>query len=127
MKENKLTIIINRPVEAVFEFTTNPINTHVWIESIQEEIVEKYPPEIDTIYKNTSNGVDWDVYKVVEFLPNKIFTLSDSESNYHVRYSYTVLDFQVTELEYFEWMENGELTNPFKQEVLEKLKSVLEQ
>jgi len=34
MKENKITIIINKPIREVFEFTTYPKNTHLWIPSI---------------------------------------------------------------------------------------------
>ncbi|MCK4635383.1 MAG: hypothetical protein KAT04_05335 [Methylococcales bacterium] len=60
MKKNKITIIIDKPIEEVFEFTTNPKNTHLWISSIEEEIVDEYPPKIGTQYKNTGgvlNGI----------------------------------------------------------------------
>ncbi|MEI7563640.1 MAG: hypothetical protein WCJ39_08670 [bacterium] len=52
MKENKLTIIINKPINEVFEFSTNPKNTHLWVDSIKEEITNEYPPKMGTIYKN---------------------------------------------------------------------------
>jgi hypothetical protein len=126
MKENKISIVIYKPVQEVFDFTTNPKSTHLWIETMQEEISDAYPPEVGTIYKNTSNGLDWDFYEVIELEKNKIFTLSDLEDNYHVRYSYKSLDENTTELEYFEWMAQGDLSNPFKQNVLEKLKLVME-
>lgn len=29
MKENKISVVINRSIEEVFEFTTNPKNTHL--------------------------------------------------------------------------------------------------
>jgi len=48
MKENKISIIINKPIEEVFEFTTNPKNTHLWITSIVEEVSDEYPPKIGT-------------------------------------------------------------------------------
>ena len=34
MKENKIVVIINKPVDEVFEFTTIPQNTHLWASSI---------------------------------------------------------------------------------------------
>jgi uncharacterized protein YndB with AHSA1/START domain len=126
MQENKITIAINKPIEEVFEFTTNPKNTHLWIPSIDEEIADKYPPKSGTQYKNRGNDSDWDFYKVVEFKKNKIFILTDLESNYHVKYTYRKISDTQTEMEYFEWMENGELVNPFTDNIIQKLKSVME-
>ena len=126
MQENKIIIIIDKPVEDVFEFTTNPRNTHLWIPSIQEEIAEDFPPRIGTQYKNRCEGSDWDVYKVIEYEPNKIFTLSDLNGNYHVRYTYKKLSDGQTEMEYFEWMKIGELKNLFTQDILQNLKYALE-
>ncbi len=125
MQENKITIIINKPIEDVFEFTTNPKNTHLWVPSIVEEGADEYPPQIGTKYKNRGNDSDWDFYKVVEFQNNKIFTLSDLENNYHVKYTYRKINDNQTEMEYFEWMENGELSNPFTEDIIQKLKSVM--
>ena len=82
MKENRITITINKSVEDVFEFTTNPINTRYWISSIQEESSDEFPPKIGTRYKNRGKNFEWDFYKVVEYEPFKIFTLSDLEGNY---------------------------------------------
>jgi len=119
-------IVINKPIEEVFEFTTNPKNTHLWIPSIVEEIAEEYPPKINTKYKNRGKDSDWDFYKIMEFEENRIFTMTDLDVNYAVRYTYKKLDENKTELEYFEWMKEGELKNPFTEEILEKLKSIIE-
>ena len=126
MRENKVTITINRPVEEVFEFTTNPKNTHLWIPSIQEEVADEFPPKIGTQYKNRGENSDWDFYKVAGYKPFKIFTLSDLDGNYHVRYTYKKLNDNQTEMEYFEWMESGELKNPFTQNILDNLRSIME-
>ena len=69
---------------------------------------------------------DEDFYKVVEFQNNKIFTLSDLDNNYHVKYTYRKINDNQTEMEYFEWMENGDLSNPFTDDIIQKLKSVME-
>ena len=126
MKQNKISIIINKPIEEVSGFTTNPKNTHLWIPSIEEEIAEEYPPKIGTQYKNRGDNSDWDFYKVVEFQKNKIFTLTDLDGNYHVQYTYKKIGDNQTEMEYSEWMENWELSNPFTDDIIQKLKSVME-
>ena len=126
MKKNKITIIINKPIKDVFEFTINPKNTPTWILSIKEEIAEEYPPKLGTIYKNRSKTSNWNFYKVIGFEKNKKFTLSDLNGNYFVRYTYKELDNNKTKMEYFEWIQKGELENPFTKDILEKLKVVLE-
>ena len=125
MKENKLTIIINKPINKVFEFSTNPKNTHLWVDSIKEERTNEYPPRMGTIYKNHWDTTTRDSYSVVEFEQDKLFTLTDMDENYHVRYTYKEMEGQ-TEMEYFEWMATGNLSNPYTIDVLEKLKSVME-
>ena len=100
MRENKITVIINKPIEEVFEFTTNPKNTHLWIPSIDAEIAEEYPPKINTKYKNRGKDSNWDFYKVVEFKENEVFILTDLDENYSVRYTYRKLDSNKTEMEY---------------------------
>jgi len=126
MKANKIKVIINKPVEDVFKFTTNPKNTHLWIPSIEEEIAEDYPPKINTKYKNRGKDSKWDIYKVVEFKDNEVFTLTDLNENYSVRYTYRKLDENTTEMEYFERVKDGELSTPFTKDTLMKLKSVME-
>lgn len=126
MKENKITIIINKPIEEVFAFTTNPKNTALWIPSVVEEIAEEYPPKIGTHYKNRGDNSDWDFYKVIEFQENKVFTLSDLKDNYHVRYGYKKINDTQTEMEYFEWVENRALENPFTEDIIKGLKSIME-
>ena len=126
MQKNKITIIINKPIEEVFEFTTNPKNTHLWIPSIIEETSEIYPPKINTRYKNRGKDSDWDFYKVLELEDNKVFTLTDLDENYTVRYTYEKLSDSQTKMEYFEWTKEDKLNNPFTKDILLKLKSVIE-
>ncbi len=125
MKKNKITIIVDKPIEEVFEFTTNPQNTHLWVPSISEEVAEEYPPKINSRYKNRGDDNNWDEYKVVDFQKNKVFILSDLAENYHVRYTYRKLG-NKTEMEYYEWMTKGELDSPFTMSILKNLKKVME-
>lgn len=127
MKENKISIIIDKPISEVFDFTINPQNTHLWIPFILEEVADKYPPEINTQYKNRGIDNNWNKYKVVDFKKDKVFILSDLLGNYFVKYTYRKLNGHKTEMEYFEWMNDGDLSNPFTVNILEKLKKVMEE
>lgn len=126
MKDLRLTVRINKSIEKVFEFTTNPNNTPQWIDSIVKEISEKYPPEIGTIYRNWDTSENMNEYKVSQYEPPKVFQLDATHQDYKVRYTYTKISENETELEYYEWSELGKLHAPFMQEVLDKLKTVLE-
>lgn len=123
MKENILKVVINHSIENVFEFTTNPINTHKWIPFVLEEKTNEYPPKINTKYSNKSvGGGVWNEYSVVSFVKNSKFTLQNIRDNYFVEYSYRSLGENITELTYREWVIEGELKEPFTQSVLDNLK-----
>lgn len=125
MKENKLRIVLDSPVHKVFEFTVNPKNTPLWIPSIVEEVTDEYPPQLNTKYKNRGESGAWDEYKVIALKTNELFTLADSEENYRVQYSYRALEENKTEMEYFEWVNTGDLSKPFTQDILENLRKFL--
>jgi len=126
IKENKIKVVINKSVVEVFNFTVNPKNTSLWISHLQEELSDSYPPKVGTEYKNKGVSEEWDHYTVIEFEKDKLFTLKASDGNYHVRYTYKKLENTKTEMEYFEWVETGELSNPFTKDTLQKLKEVME-
>ena len=126
MIENKISVIIDKTIYEVFEFSTNPHNTLLWVSSISEEVADEYPPKIDTKYRNRGGNDNWNEYKVVDFQKDKVFILSDLEENYFVKYTYSKLNNYKTEMEYFEWMTDGELSNPFTKDVLKNLKKVME-
>jgi uncharacterized protein YndB with AHSA1/START domain len=126
MKDLKLTVKINRPVGEVFEFTTNPLNTPVWIESVVKETADSNPAQIGTIYQNWNEAGEMNEYRVTQFEPSKVFQLDATHQDYKVRYTYTPMSENETELEYYEWSESGQLHSPFMQEILDKLKQVME-
>ena len=127
MEQNKLTIKINKPVAEVFEFTTNPKNTPKWIEWMHTEEANEWPVKLGSTYRNkSSEDGEWDNYVVSLYEPNKFFELTSKDGAYQVKYTYTSLSETETELEYFEWMNDGELGNPFPQSAMEKLKELME-
>ena len=126
MKENKISIIINKPVKEVFEYTTNPINTHKWFDSIAVEESSEYPPILGSEYRSHGGDGNWEKYTVSDIQPYEIFELSCEDNIYHVRYTYKYLDENKTEVEYFEWVDDGELENIAEIDVLNKLKGLME-
>ena len=125
MKKNKILIKIRKPANVVFEFTTNPINTPRWIKNIEVEETTEWPSKLGTTYRNKNMAGKWSEYIVTAFKQNKVFELTAKDNNYHVRYTYTEPQDGITEMEYFEWVDQGELDAPFTQGVLEELRSII--
>lgn len=126
MKDLRLTIQINKPAKDIFEFTLNPVNTPFWIDSIVKETAEPVPVQIGTIFRNWNAVGEMNEYKVARYEPFKVFQLDALHQDYKVRYTLTPLSETETELQYYEWSESGQLHSPFMQEILDKLKSVME-
>ena len=126
MKNNILEIIISAPVEEVFEFTINPSNTPKWIKNIVREETNERPVKIGTVYKNLNDKGIWTEYEVIQLEENKLFELKQKNNSYFVRYDYKLISPGTTKLTYTEWVEEGDINNPFGKDVLEKLKEIIE-
>lgn len=126
MRKNILYVEINIPAGKVFDFTLNPENTPLWVDSILHEEIDTPIPQLGTHYRNQSMGGQWNEYEVTEFTPEKTFTFTQLDSSYRVRYDFDSLLGGVTKLTYTEWMEEGDLELPFDLLPLEKLKNLIE-
>ena len=126
MRENKVTVVINKSIDEVFEFTTNPQNTHLWVSFISQETSSEYPPNIGTIYRSCRENGSWSEMKVVEFESNKKFVICDLDENLYVKYMYCELGVKRTQLEYSDWMIDKEFNSPITKDVLNILKKVME-
>ena len=126
MKENKLKILIKKPVSIVFNFTIDPSNTHRWIESITEETIQGKEIKLGTRYVKKDTNGNLNLYDATKFEENKVFELQSVPPFYTVRYTYTLVSGDKTELEYYEWTDEDKLSQPFKQSYLERLKNIIE-
>lgn len=104
----------------------DPKNTPLWISGIVKEDRNENPTKLGTIYRNCGKDGKWNEYRISEFEEDKLFTFALTDGNYQCRYSFQPLLENETNLTYFEWVEKGEIGEPFTKEILKKLKTVLE-
>ena len=126
MKTNKLIIRIKRPVTDVFLFTITPPNSTLWVKSIVKEETNEWPIRVDTIYKLQKKDGQISEVTVANIKENKLVEWVSLDKNYHCRYAFKSVGKNVTELEYYEWIDKGILEDPFTMGILKKLKLVLE-
>lgn len=125
MIDQRLTIQINKPLKHIISFVLNPKNTPLWIDSLVKEETNEWPVKVGSIYRNQNRNGEWNEYVLSE-LKDDGFTMFQKDGNYHVKYTLTPISDNSTDFEYYEWVDNGELQEPFTIEVLEKLKQVME-
>ncbi|MFH1971373.1 MAG: DUF3284 domain-containing protein [Patescibacteria group bacterium] len=127
MKDNKLTIKINKPSAEVFVYYTNPKNTPLWWDAVTVEETSEWPIKIGTTYRSQSKeSGDWSEFTVTDLKENEVFELTSKDGKYHVRYTHKPLGENSMELEYYEWVDEGELVDPYTMEILGKLKTAIE-
>ena len=126
MKDNRLTIQIKKPIDEVFSFTITPPNSTLWIKSVIKEETNEWPIRIGTVYKLQNKNGEYSEVVVAALKENKFVEWISKDQVYHCRYTFKNIDKNTTELEYYEWVDEGELEEPFTLDVLKKLKSVIE-
>lgn len=126
MRENKLTIQINKPVHEVFKFTITPPNSTLWIPSVVGEETSEWPVKAGTIYKLQNEKGGHSEVIVTNIKEDELVEWISKDRSYHCRYTYKSIDKNTTEVEYFEWVDERDLEEPFTGETSNKLKAVLE-
>lgn len=123
--ENSIVVEINKPVEIVFQFTTDPENTPKWIPSVKKEWVTEQPVAVGSKYRQILSDGQEAVYYVQELVENKRFTLGKEDSNYACTYLYETLP-NGTRLTYTETTSQDEVLEPLEQVAFLQLKALIE-
>jgi hypothetical protein len=126
MRQLILSILIDRRIDAVFDYLIDPNHSPEWVKEFKEEVASPWPPRVGTVYKNASHDGQWSEYQVEAFKPPRHFGLTNVSSKYHVEYMLSSPSPTATKLVYHEWVEEGELEEPFTIEPLERLRKILE-
>ncbi|MEK7572033.1 MAG: DUF3284 domain-containing protein [Patescibacteria group bacterium] len=87
------------------------------------ETTNEWPIKIGTIYTEYKNDNTSFKIIVTDYKENEFIEWKTEDDSYHVRYTFTSTDENTTQLTY---VETGDVDEPFTQDVLEKLKQVIE-
>ena len=123
MKENTLVIQINKPLAEVFLFCIIPPKAKYWVPGIIDEKSNEWPAKIGTIYTEFNEDKTSFNIIVTDYKENSYISWRTEDGKYQVRYTFTPIDSNTTQLTY---VETGNVDKPFSYEVLEKLKEVIE-
>lgn len=123
VNENKLIINIHKPIAEVFAFCVTPPKVTLWVPGFIDEKTNEWPPRVGTIYTEYKNDNTSFNIIVTDYKENEYIEWKTEDGSYHVRYTFTQIDPNTTQLEY---VETGVVEEPFNKEVLEKLKEVIE-
>lgn len=126
MKKNRLTIQIHRPARDLFTFTTTPPNSTLWIPSVVKEETSEWPVGLGTVYRLQDEKGEISEVTITAIKENERVEWVSKDKTYHCRYLFKPLDKNSTEFEYIEWVDKGDIKDPFTIEILEKLKSAIE-
>lgn len=127
MKDNKLSVRINKPVHEVYLFTIPPPNSTRWIDGVISEETNEWPVRKGTVYTLQTKEGDFSEITIIDLKSDEFVEWISKDRNYNCRYSFKPISETMTELEYYEWVNTGKLVAPFTLKTLQTLKSVLEQ
>jgi hypothetical protein len=126
---SRYVIEIGKDVSEVFEFTTNPVNTPLWLVGVLEETTSTADIDIGTVYRQVrldDSGKEATVtYIVTGFTRDREFELQKEGTTYSCRYQYESCA-AGTRLTYSEATSRDEALDPLDTETLARLKRLVE-
>lgn len=129
MSESRLEIQIERPIDVVFGFTINPMNTPRWLRSVKKERTSSNVIERGTEYYQIVEADDGTTHEVVYVVTaleeNRLFELHRANSTYWCSYTYEEIP-AGTRLIYREEATANESLDDLDDAALRMLKYILE-
>ena len=126
MKENQLSIEIDKPVGVAFAFAITPPNSKLWIPGVIDEKTSEWPIRPGTIYRLKNADGKWSEVVVKRTKKNKLVEWEISQGTYFCRYDFQIISSTSCRLDYKEWVTEGIIETPFTQEILDRLKRAIE-
>lgn len=126
MSQNRLAVKINLPVNKVFLFATTPPNTTRWLDGVVSETTNEWPIQVGTVYEMTDPKGKISRIVVVDIRENYLIEWMSEDKNYHCRYILTQADENSTNFDYYEWVDVGEIPEPFTDKTLQSFKEAAE-
>lgn len=126
MRENTISITIDKPVDFAFAFAITPPNSTLWIPNIVEEKTSEWPVQVGTIYRLKNDAGKWSEVIVEQIKKNTTVVWATIDRSFHCRYSFEAVSPISCRLEYHEWVNEGVLKEPFTQTILDGLKLAIE-
>lgn len=85
---NKLHIVIHKPLPEVFAFCITPPKAKLWVSGIIDETTNEWPVKVDTVYTEyKSDGTSFNII-VTDYNENAYIEWRTENNNYHVRYTF---------------------------------------
>ncbi|OGM31971.1 hypothetical protein A2803_02685 [Candidatus Woesebacteria bacterium RIFCSPHIGHO2_01_FULL_44_21] len=126
MKSNRLTAQIIKPIAEVFAFTIEPKNASRWMPDVVAGDRSDWQLKAGSTYRLQYKNGEWKDFDVVDSDLNKIFELQSRDGNYHIRYSFKPINSFKTDMEFFEWVDDGDIEVPLTNQILTKLRMAIE-
>lgn len=114
MKSNRLTVVVVKQIAEVYAFTADLKNVPKWQDGVAavDKDQQLGAGSVWRFHYKDGRVVDFDE---VASKVNDTFEIVSRDGNHHVRYSFKPLNSYKTEMEYFEWVEEGCLKSEYRQ------------
>jgi hypothetical protein len=92
MAENKLVVVIHKPLSEVFTFCIIPPKAKLWVPGIVNETTNEWPAKVGTVYTEYKNDNSSFNIIVTDYKKNEYIEWKTEDESYHVRYTFSAIN-----------------------------------